>query len=839
MSQKKQTEITKKKHPIFLKNQPLGEDKFEGGAQSKTAYNIINLIQDNYFNPKVIGIEGDWGAGKSNLIELIKSKLEEKYVVFIFDAWGNQEDLTRKSFLEQLVYQLIKDEHIKNSNKLEEIKEELLAKKSTKNNVTNPKVKPFWVLLTLSFLSYTFLSSIYENLIKEKEIIKDIYFGNFKPLIFLFLIPIVFFTLSFISACKEYILIEKELVKEKKDTSFWKIISYMAYWIQGKETKSTEKETTLEDEPSVYKFREYFKSIEKEVVENKKTLLIVFDNLDRLEKDKIKSLWSSIHTFFSESKDILDSWVIIPYNKKELLIHLNENEKSETGIGFIEKSFPINFRVTPPVVTEWEKFFKEKLNEAFGEIIIEELEKNKLLKIFDNYYTKAIKPRQIVNFINNIVSLYLQWNDEIVNKQIKISHLGIFSLAKDEISEEPIKQILSKEYLKKCNADKIFEFDEDLDKVITALTFGVPLVMADEVLIFKGIKNVISENSQEEMSLYTNHKAFRQFFDRAYYEVEIKEKVNSIPKILVSLKEILEKQEIQGYWQNYSRELLLVETNFENFNQNHKEILRYNENEKQKESIIKKIITNCESSIIDGTYKNENHYYAVLDRIMNFITENELNVIINNLIKPITFSASSFLNVVESQKEKYKNFKINCEEDKILEYHYKNNSTEIDLYKINKNINSLKIIKNNEKYKFNELNSKINQELALVNYDNAELFKQCIDIYEKLNSRPLKLYLNASFYSILNVSRLNENDIFIDAFCIAISDFDKSSQYSYNWNNFPDSLIDKISKRIEIFISYNDILKLLVDNSHARSIIPLKKIAENITKKVMELQDWI
>lgn len=88
------------KNPIFLSNKPIGEDKFEGGAQQKTAENIINLIQQDYYSPKVIGIEGDWGAGKSNLIELIRSKIDEKYFTFIFDVWGNQEDLTRKSFLE-------------------------------------------------------------------------------------------------------------------------------------------------------------------------------------------------------------------------------------------------------------------------------------------------------------------------------------------------------------------------------------------------------------------------------------------------------------------------------------------------------------------------------------------------------------------------------------------------------------------------------------------------------------------------------------------------------------------------------------------------------------------
>ncbi len=80
--------------------------------------------------------------------------------------------------------------------------------------------------------------------------------------------------------------------------------------------------------------------------------------------------------------------------------------------------------------------------------------------------------------------------------------MAIFGLAKDIIVKEPVKEILSHKYLKEINSEKLFDFDTELDKVISALTFGVPLEMADEVLIFKGIKILFLE---ETMILHYFH----------------------------------------------------------------------------------------------------------------------------------------------------------------------------------------------------------------------------------------------------------------------------------------------------------------------------------------------
>lgn len=92
----------------FLSNKPLGEDLFDGQSQDKVAMALMQHIQDvdsiaepkdedeeEKALPRIIGIEGKWGSGKSNTLLQLKKKLGKDYYFFTYDAWGNQEDLQR------------------------------------------------------------------------------------------------------------------------------------------------------------------------------------------------------------------------------------------------------------------------------------------------------------------------------------------------------------------------------------------------------------------------------------------------------------------------------------------------------------------------------------------------------------------------------------------------------------------------------------------------------------------------------------------------------------------------------------------------------------------------
>ena len=58
-------------------------------------------------------------------------------------------------------------------------------------------------------------------------------------------------------------------------------------------------ETLSEDEPTVYEFKTWMQDISDVIKEKgQRKLVLVFDNMDRLPAEKVKELWSSIHTFF-------------------------------------------------------------------------------------------------------------------------------------------------------------------------------------------------------------------------------------------------------------------------------------------------------------------------------------------------------------------------------------------------------------------------------------------------------------------------------------------------------------------------------------------------------------
>ena len=67
-------------YPKFLPNTPIGADLFEGKSQDKIAEVISEVITNNNF--QVVGIDGAWGTGKSNLVEIIKTKLNNHNFFF-------------------------------------------------------------------------------------------------------------------------------------------------------------------------------------------------------------------------------------------------------------------------------------------------------------------------------------------------------------------------------------------------------------------------------------------------------------------------------------------------------------------------------------------------------------------------------------------------------------------------------------------------------------------------------------------------------------------------------------------------------------------------------------
>ena len=159
----------------FISNKPTGKDCFESRSHDKIANSIAEHIKNEHSSMKVIGLEGEWGSGKSNVVEIIKNKLSNTHYIYIYDSWGHQEDSQRRAFLEEITDELVEnnlltkktkykniDGKILNISWQEKIKY-LLARKKEINKKTVPKISIGFIIIGIVvFLTplFTILSTI-------------------------------------------------------------------------------------------------------------------------------------------------------------------------------------------------------------------------------------------------------------------------------------------------------------------------------------------------------------------------------------------------------------------------------------------------------------------------------------------------------------------------------------------------------------------------------------------------------------------------------------------------------------------------------------------------------
>ena len=90
----------------LLSDAPADQDEF-GGPHQRVANAIASLITHED-GGKTIGLTGNWGSGKSTVVNLLRKQLQTRQngkgesAVFVFDAWSHEKDPLRRTFLETL-----------------------------------------------------------------------------------------------------------------------------------------------------------------------------------------------------------------------------------------------------------------------------------------------------------------------------------------------------------------------------------------------------------------------------------------------------------------------------------------------------------------------------------------------------------------------------------------------------------------------------------------------------------------------------------------------------------------------------------------------------------------
>ena len=129
-------------------------------------------------------------------------------------------------------------------------------------------------------------------------------------------------------------------------------------------------------------FHEEYKNLLRSALSNpKRKLILVVDNLDRLDSENALLMWATMKTFLDYgaikgeewSKRL---WLIVPFDPKALVRIWQNEDLSKAGNApydqvaepFVDKTFQLTFHVPPPVLSNWVQYFTKKAHEALPKV---------------------------------------------------------------------------------------------------------------------------------------------------------------------------------------------------------------------------------------------------------------------------------------------------------------------------------------------------------------------------------------------------------------------------------------------------------------------------------------
>lgn len=760
----------------FIPNCPCEEDLFEGKSHTNIAESIKELILHDDSNLcKVIGIDGGWGAGKSNLVKLVEQKLKEtekenknkiKYHFFLYDAWGHQCDLQRRTILEELTIDLTKNKEkaLLNSEKWNDKLKNLLAKKHEVNTKTIPKISCGFIVSFLALILTPILDVITNKLSLCLRII--------IMAIPLFLIIIVYIVALISSFC--------EYRKKKKCRWIFMHAKQKTFSIYSdKERESTTFETIFEDEPSSNNFRQWLKDINNDLGNTK--LVIVFDNMDRLPKEKVQELWAAIHTFFADTtySNII---VIVPFDRLHIKsafktedITTRDTTKGDTdnnqsikfGDDFINKTFNVVYRVSPPTMSNWNDYFNTQWNKAFNQDV-----NNEITQIY-GVLEKNLTPRNIIAFINEFVTIkQLFVEDDIPDK-----YVALFIMGKDKILSNPDKEILEPSYLGAL--EDIYSKNEDLPKYISALYYQLPSNKALDIIYTDKLTRALDNKNIEEVGKIRTLSIFFYLLNNVIVYI------SNIPNAVLTLAEVLNEEDnakIDTWDKLYNKYNGKKETRLQEYQ---KVLLQRIKN---KEEYLKRIIEDLEFTEDDVSYYND-------IKELGKINGKTFDYLIEHKILP-----KIFLQIVDSEKDNYKKYKLKSND--LDGYLSKLSIDDLD------NLSAIPYIENDynlEKYK-NSLVTLINQNASDKNKLNT-LYNRLKEIQHPIQNLIQDNYV----YSLFNELRKGD-DFYIDVLCMRIA---KTNKFNSSYISIFDSVlkddsdsvfVKETAKTLLQYMNYKDII---------------------------------
>lgn len=367
----------------LLDDTPATVDAF--GPHQRIADTIHQLVIGMEYG-RAIALVGSWGSGKSTVVNLLKTKCsgEEALQVFIFDAWAHEGDPLRRTFLERLIRHLTAVGWLARK-KWDERLDDLTKRRKQSTVRSTPQ------LTTLGTLSAAllFFVPIGLHLLGSPRVLLKIVGA------ILALGPVLLVGLTW-SLKRGWRASAQE---------GWNVFGLLL-----RKTEEVTKTETLESpDPTSVEFEAWFRELAQEALQGDRRLLIVLDNLDRVESEDAKKLWTAMRTFLDFPGDSAPGrasklWTLVPFDPGGIIKLWGDDPKVSDR--FIAKTFQVRFTVPFPLLSDWRSFLHEQLKTAFPDH--SESEFYTISRIYGTLHGEALPPtpRAIKLFLNETGAVY-------------------------------------------------------------------------------------------------------------------------------------------------------------------------------------------------------------------------------------------------------------------------------------------------------------------------------------------------------------------------------------------------------------------------------------------------
>ena len=484
----------------LLADIPAETDAF--GAHARVARSIAEVVQTES-GGKTIGLEGGWGAGKSTVVNLISQELtqtdQSDQRVAVFDMWSHQDDPLRRTFLENLITCVLGFDWV-DEKKWEQRIDELARRRREDTTKVVPQLTSAGIVFAFALLVVPIgavLMSAGLLLLGYKDA-SEAWGRVILPVgIVLALAPAIYY-------CYLNGKIYWRRIFRTDGNEDDRSLNDLPALLTRQATTESRTVVTQAPDPTSVEFGSMFRDLLKDALkQDNRKLLLVVDNLDRVEPSDALSIWSTMQTFLGHSDYqqpdwIGRLWVLIPYDSDAILRLWNEpgNDAAKPAdaslaTSFMDKTFQLRFKVPPLLLSNWREFLQEALQQVLPSHREEDF--HGVYRAFaakGGLENSAPTPRDLKLFVNQIGSLHRQWQD-----QFPLSYLACY--------------VLFQKDCKDVRGALLARDDSDLPRriigkewreVVAALEFGVPVNDANQLLLRGPIQIALANGDGSALS---------------------------------------------------------------------------------------------------------------------------------------------------------------------------------------------------------------------------------------------------------------------------------------------------------------------------------------------------